>query len=53
LIAECLVVGESRIKTHTDVQRLAAAGVDAILVGESLLREPDIGAAVDRLLGRA
>jgi indole-3-glycerol phosphate synthase len=51
--AECLVVGESGIKTHADVVRLAAAGVDAILVGESLMREADIGAAVDRLLGRA
>jgi indole-3-glycerol phosphate synthase len=51
-IAEnCVLVGESGIKTHDDVMRLEAAGVDAILVGESLMREPDIGAAVDRLLG--
>lgn len=50
--AECLLVGESGIRTHADVQKLSAAGVDAILVGESLTREPDIGAAVDRLLGR-
>jgi indole-3-glycerol phosphate synthase len=49
---ECVLVGESGIKTHADVERLQAAGVDAILVGESLVREPDIGAAVDRLLGR-
>jgi indole-3-glycerol phosphate synthase len=49
---ECVLVGESGIKTHADVERLAAAGVDAILVGESLTREPDIGAAVDRLLGK-
>jgi indole-3-glycerol phosphate synthase len=49
---ECVLVGESGIKTHADVQRLEAAGVDAILVGETLMREPDIGAAVDRLLGR-
>jgi indole-3-glycerol phosphate synthase len=48
---ECLLVGESGISTHDDVQQLAAAGVDAILVGESLMREPDIGAAVKRLLG--
>jgi indole-3-glycerol phosphate synthase len=49
---ECVLVAESGIKSHADVERLEAAGVDAILVGESLTREPDIGAAVDRLLGR-
>ena len=49
---ECVLVAESGIKTHADVQRLQSAGVDALLVGESLMREPDIGAAVDRLLGR-
>jgi indole-3-glycerol phosphate synthase len=48
----CVLVGESGIKTHADVEKLESAGVDAILVGESLMREPDIGAAVDRLLGR-
>ncbi len=47
---DCVLVGESGIKTHADVQRLEAAGVDAILVGESLMREPDVGAAVDRLM---
>jgi indole-3-glycerol phosphate synthase len=31
---------------------LEAAGVDAMLVGESLTREADIGTAVDGLLGR-
>lgn len=49
---ECLLVGESGIRTREDVERLEAAGVDAMLVGESLMRQPDIGAAVDRLLGR-
>lgn len=48
----CVMVSESGVKTHADVQRLEAAGVDAILVGESLMRQPDIGAAVDQLLGR-
>ena len=50
---QCVLVGESGIKTHADVQQLAAAGVDAILVGESLMREANIGAAVDALLGRS
>jgi indole-3-glycerol phosphate synthase len=49
---ECALVAESGIKTRADVERLQAAGIDAILVGESLTREPDIGAAVDRLLGQ-
>lgn len=47
-----LLVGESGIHTADDVRMLQAAGVDAILVGESLMASPDIGAAVDRLLGR-
>lgn len=49
---DCVFVSESGIRTRSDVERLEAAGVDAMLVGESLMREPDIGAAVDRLLGR-
>ncbi|NOY30166.1 MAG: indole-3-glycerol phosphate synthase TrpC [Planctomycetes bacterium] len=47
----CVLVGESGIKTRADALRLEAAGVDAILVGESLMREADIAGAVDMLLG--
>jgi indole-3-glycerol phosphate synthase len=47
---ECVLVSESGIRGRADVERLAAAGVDAILVGESLMASPDIGAAVDALL---
>ncbi len=49
---ECVLVSESGIRTRADVERLASAGVDAILVGETLMASPDIGAAVDALLGR-
>jgi indole-3-glycerol phosphate synthase len=49
---ECVMVSESGIKSYADVQRLEAAGVNAILVGESLMQEADIGAAVDLLLNR-
>ena len=49
---ECVLVSESGIRTRADVERLAAAGVDAILVGETLMANPDIGPAVDALLGR-
>ena len=48
---DCVLVAESGIRTHDDVSMLAAAGIEAMLVGESLTREADIGAAVDRLLG--
>jgi indole-3-glycerol phosphate synthase len=47
-----LVVGESGIRTRADAQRLEAAGVRAMLVGEVLMASADIGQAVDRLLGR-
>lgn len=45
------VVSESGIKTHDDMQMLTAAGVKAVLVGESLMRSPDIGQALDALRG--
>lgn len=48
-----LLVGESGIRTHADVKMLGAAGVKAILVGESLMRQADIGQAVRNLLGNA
>jgi indole-3-glycerol phosphate synthase len=49
--AGVVVVSESGITCRRDVERLEAAGVSAILVGEHLMRAPDIGQAVRRLLG--
>jgi indole-3-glycerol phosphate synthase len=46
----CLV-SESGIRTRQDVLRLQEAGVRAVLVGETLMRAPDIGAKLDELLG--
>ena len=46
-----LLVGESGIHGHEDAQRLANAGIDAMLVGEHLMVAEDIGAAVNQLLG--
>lgn len=46
------VVSESGIKTRDDVVRLQQAGVDAVLVGESLIRENDIGKKVKELMGK-
>jgi indole-3-glycerol phosphate synthase len=45
-----VVVGESGIRSRADAQRLQSAGVRAMLVGESLMARPDLGAAVDELL---
>jgi indole-3-glycerol phosphate synthase len=44
----CLV-GESGIGSRADIDRLAAAGVKAVLVGETLMRAADIGSALRAL----
>ncbi|MBE0595685.1 MAG: indole-3-glycerol phosphate synthase TrpC [Desulfuromonadales bacterium] len=49
--ADRLVVAESGIHTHSDIQRLQRAGAKGFLVGESLMREDDIGAKLRELLG--
>jgi indole-3-glycerol phosphate synthase len=46
----CVAVSESGIFTGSDVQRVVAAGADAILVGEALVRAPDVPAKVRELL---
>jgi indole-3-glycerol phosphate synthase len=46
----CLV-SESGIRSRADVERLQAAGVRAVLVGETLMRAGDIGAKLDELRG--
>lgn len=45
-------VAESGIRTRADVLAVEAAGFDAFLVGETLMRSPDLAAAAGRLLGR-
>ena len=50
--ADRLVVAESGIRTAEDVQRMRNAGVNAILVGENLMRGQDPGAALRALLLR-
>jgi indole-3-glycerol phosphate synthase len=47
---DIVLVAESGIKTPDDVRRLADAGADAILVGESLMRAPSPGQALRELL---
>jgi indole-3-glycerol phosphate synthase len=47
---ECVFVAESGISTPEHMSRLADAGVDAVLIGESLLRARDPGARLGELL---
>jgi indole-3-glycerol phosphate synthase len=49
--AGCLSVSESGIRTAEDVRKLAAAGFDAVLIGERLMTAPDPGRALAELLG--
>jgi indole-3-glycerol phosphate synthase len=46
-----IAVAESGLRTAGDLTRLHAAGFDAFLIGESLMREADPGAALRRMLG--
>jgi indole-3-glycerol phosphate synthase len=48
---EILLVSESGIKTPEDTRRIRASGCNAILVGETLMRAPDVHAMVEELVG--
>jgi indole-3-glycerol phosphate synthase len=48
-----IVISESGIATAADLTRLSAAGVDAVLVGERLMRSDDPAAALRELLAGA
>lgn len=43
-------IGESGIKTHADLLAIRSAGADGFLVGTTLMRAPDPGAALRNLL---
>jgi len=44
-----VLVAESGIFTNDDIQRLERCGASAYLVGEALMREPDVGSALRKL----
>lgn len=48
-----ILISESGIRSHDDIERLRKAGVGIVLVGEHLMRQDDPGAALEELLGDA
>jgi indole-3-glycerol phosphate synthase len=50
LPADRIGVSESGLQNPADLARIAAAGISCFLVGESLLRQPDVAAATRALL---
>jgi len=46
-----LVVSESGLFTRDDLDRVQSAGADAVLVGEALMRQSDVTAALETLIG--
>ncbi|MBT1077072.1 indole-3-glycerol phosphate synthase TrpC [Geobacter grbiciae] len=49
--ADRFVVAESGVNTRADILRLQTAGAHGFLIGESLMREEDIGVKLRELLG--
>ena len=48
---ERVIISESGIRTRDDVRRLEEAGVDAILIGETLMRSNNISSKMKELFG--
>jgi indole-3-glycerol phosphate synthase len=47
----CLLVSESGLFSRDDLDRVQGAGADAVLVGEALMRQADVTAALETLIG--
>jgi indole-3-glycerol phosphate synthase len=47
----CLLVSESGLFSREDLDRVQSAGADAVLVGEALMRQADVTAALETLIG--
>jgi indole-3-glycerol phosphate synthase len=48
-----VVVAESGLNAPADLARLARSGIQTFLIGESLMRQPDVAAATRAILARA
>ena len=49
--ADCTFVAESGLSTRADLDAMAAHGVRCFLIGEALMRQPDVEAATRLLVG--
>jgi len=49
--ARALLVSESGLFSRRDLDRVQGAGADAVLVGEALMRQPDVQTALEELIG--
>ena len=49
--AHCVAVAESGMQSAHDITPSALAGADAVLVGEALMRQADVTAALENLIG--
>lgn len=49
--SEAVIVSESGIRNRQDIERLSKLGIDAVLVGETLMREQDVGGTLSDLVG--
>ena len=48
---DALLVAESGLYTPADLDRMVAAGAQAYLIGESLMRQDDVATATRTILG--
>ena len=48
---EIILVSESGIQSRKDVEMLGQFGVDAVLIGEALMRQEDVGKALSEFVG--
>ncbi len=49
---DSILVSESGIRNRSDIERIVACGVNCFLVGESLMRDKNIGSALSKLIGK-
>ncbi|MHA1143142.1 MAG: indole-3-glycerol-phosphate synthase [Candidatus Helarchaeota archaeon] len=47
----CMIISESGIKSRTDVERVQAAGANAVLVGTYIMQSPRIASTIQELRG--